>query len=153
MNLMKVIHPGVATFAIAATAITALSITPADAAPARPAEPAICGPVVALVEYWLPIADKATPRPRIVKHYPSGAVTYAQPGYPWAGASATIYDVAQYATGNLRTSTVMAADAIHALGALPDPSTWRPVLRAALADIRSACPSLPASVVDGPLPK
>jgi hypothetical protein len=117
------------------------------------AEPAVCGPVVALVEYWLPITDRATPHPRIIKHYPGGATTYAQPGYPWAGASATIYDVAQYATGNLRTSAVMAADAMHALGALPDPSTWRPVLRAALTGIRSACPSLPASVVNGPLPK
>lgn len=160
------IHTGasVAGLALATASIAIVGVSDSSAASphavptyqvssTRHLEPAICGPITALIEYWLPVTDRATPHPRIIKRYPSGAVTYAQPGYPWSGAASTLYGIARYAPEGLRISTETTADAIHALGAQPDPSAWRPVLRTALRDVRSACPSLPESVVTGPLPR
>lgn len=144
------IHPGVATYAIAAVSITALGITSANASVTHHPEPAVCGPIVALVEYWLPITDHATPR-AIPDPPPAGQVR--PPRYPWADAATEIYSIAQFAPAALSLDADSAANSIGALGEAFPASDWRPVLRHALAGIRSSCPSLPASVVNGPLPK
>jgi hypothetical protein len=143
---LGVSHPGVTNSPPRGQIVTAAFDSPHP-------EPAICGPIVASVEHWLPIVDKATPHARIIKRYPSGAVQYALPGHPWDSATTAIYDAGQHATGKLQTSAVMAADSVNALGAGLSPSAWRPVLRQALKSIRGYCPSLPASVANGPLPR
>jgi|SRR5579859_721109 len=126
----------------AAIAGLVLLAIPASAAPARPAGPAICGPVVALIEYWLPVLDRAVPA------VPGNAVAD-----PWLAAATEIFSVSRFAPAGLRADGEDTGGIIGTLGAGSSRAIWRPQLRTALAGVRAACPSLPASAVTGPLPR
>lgn len=123
-------------------AVTALGVTSAEAAPATHREAAVCGPVVALIEYWLPITDRATP-----------VAPGAKVPYPFAPAATEIFGVSEYAPAGWSFYAEAVGATIGTLGAGSDPAIWQPHLRADLAKVRAACPSLAASVVNGPLPQ
>jgi hypothetical protein len=138
---------------MAAVALAGLMLIPAawpaSASPARHAEPSICGPIVALIVYWLPVTDRATPQ-AIPDAPPAGQTR--PPKYPWADAATELFDVDQFAPEALSLDTGSVANSIGALGAAQPASVWHPILRKALQRIRAWCPSLPASVATGRLP-
>lgn len=131
-----------------AVAVTAAGCASSASSSSSSSAPAACGPLVAIIGYVMPVLDQAVPGHATGK----GAIPPA-PRYPWQDTSSEIYDAGQFAPSALSLDADTVANAIGSLGAGLPAATWQPVLRKALGEIRAACPALPASVVNGPLPR
>jgi hypothetical protein len=135
---------------VALVALSTLVAHPgrASAAAARPAENPACRPLAATVEHWLPILDRSAPNLPL-------AWNLSTPGlvrYPWYdAANAVDYYADPFTRPRLTPWINEGVTAIAALGTVGTTATDES-LRQALRHIRGLCPSLPASVVNGPLP-
>jgi hypothetical protein len=109
-----------------------MAFTPSASAATRPPENPVCVPLAATIEHWLPILD------------------HAKPGAP-ARQDAAVAVLDYIPAGRwLNRWVTEAGISFHAEGLGED---FRPQLREGLTHISYLCPSLPASVASGPLPR